>query len=346
MGDGELWDGASKQYMAEYGNPKETAVSETITPYLYEDVQQTRRTFIEMSRGCRNKCLFCQYGWLKSYRECDIADIRMCIDRAKTKSIRVFAADRFQHSAYNAIQQAMLKRGKTDTGSDVSIKFILENPEYLQFTNKIRVGVEGLSYRLRKMVGKNYDDDDIVRFCVMVANAGIRSLDWYMIYGLPTETDDDVLEFETLLDKLNAAMPEGYTIAIHWNAFTPSAQTPLQWAAPAIGEFSGLKKMFNEYRRNDKIKIYHKPKLTSYDTIVSRMLAIRATPETAKLTYNFAFKKPAMLRNKKFLFAEYERLAGAPLLGEWPTDKSLPWDKFCLYKKDLMLKLYNKALKS
>lgn len=346
MGDGELWDGTSETYMAERGNPKERATAKLISPYLYEDVQQTRRTFIEMSRGCKNKCLFCQYGWLKPYRECDIADIKMCIDRAKTKSIRVFAADRFQHSSYKEIRQAMIKRGKTDTGSDISIRWILKHPEYLQYTKKVRIGVEGLSFRLRKMVGKNYNDDDIVRFCTMVADAGIKSLDWYMIYGLPTETDDDVVEFETLLDKLNSAMPNGYTIAIHWNAFTPSAQTPLQWAAPAVGEFSGLRKMFSEYRRNDRIKIYHKPKLTSYDTIVGRMLAIRSTSETAKLVFNFANKRLEMLRKKGFLLAEYERLVGAPLMGEWPIEKSLPWDEYCVYDKDLMLRLYYKVVRS
>jgi len=345
LGDGEIWDGKSLDFIAEAGNPKKRSIAKDISPYLYEDVQQSRRTFVEISRGCKNKCLFCQYGWLKPYRECDYQDIAMNIDRAKTKSIRVFAADRFQHSSYNSIRALLEKRGKADTGSDVSIKFLLKHPEYLKYTNKIRVGIEGLSYRLRKMVGKDYDDSEVIRFCTLVADAGIKSLDWYMIYGLPTETEGEVEDFKKLLMDLNREMPHGYTVAIHWNAFTPSAQTPFQWARPATGDFPALTEMLNHFHDNDRIKIYHKPKMTGFNTLLKRMLAIRATEATAKLAFNFAHKMPQFLRAPDFVLSEYKKATGQGLMEEWPVDTPLPWDRYCLYERDAMLKLYQKAIK-
>jgi hypothetical protein len=344
MGDGEGWDGKDQQFIASADESRRRAIYKNISPQLYEDTQQNRRTFVEISRGCKNRCLFCQYGWLKPYRECDFKDIAMNIDRAKTKSVRVFAADRFQHSAYHSIRSLLEKRGKADTGSDVSIRFLLRHPEFLQYTNKIRIGIEGLSYRLRAMVGKKYTNDDVVRFCLLVSDAGIKSLDWYMIYGLPTETDEDVEEFKELMMSLNAQMPAGYTIAIHWNAFTPSAQTPFQWAKPATGDFPALREMLNHFHGNDRIKIYHKPKMTGFSTLLKRMLAIRSTEETAKLTFNFALKMPQFLKAPTFLLSEYRRIVGVDLMGEWPEEKPLPWDRYCIYDKDIMLKLYKKAI--
>jgi hypothetical protein len=344
LGDGDGWDGRDDSFIAVKGSPRKRSIAPHISPYLYEDLQQSRRSFVEISRGCKNKCLFCQYGWLKPYRECDYQDIAMNIDRARTKSVRVFAADRFQHSAYNSIRGLMEKRGKADTGSDVSIKFLLKHPEYLKYTNKVRVGIEGLSYRLRKMVGKDYDDSEVVRFCTLVADAGIKSLDWYMIYGLPTETERDVEHFKKLLIDLNREMPQGYTIAIHWNAFTPSAQTPFQWARPATGSFPALREMLTHFHDNDRIKIYHKPKMTGFDTLLKRMFAIRSTEATAKLAFNFANKMPDFLRHPDFLLSEYRRATGADLMDEWPTEKQMPWDDYCLYERDVMLKLYRKVV--
>jgi radical SAM superfamily enzyme YgiQ (UPF0313 family) len=343
LGDGELWDGKSDQFIVSGTEPKKRAIAKHISPYLYEDLQQSRRTFVEISRGCKNKCMFCQYGWLKPYRECDYEDIIQNINRAKTKSIRIFAADRFQHSCYLKIRHSLDKAGKADTGSDVSIRFLLKHPDFLQFTNKVRIGIEGLSFRLRRMVGKPYTNDDIVRFCQLVADAGIKSLDWYMIYGLPTETDDDVDEFRNLILSLNVAMPIGYTIAIHWNAFTPSAQTPFQWEAPASGPFAKLTELLTKDHSNDKIKIYHKPKFTSEATLLKRMLCIRATDGTAKLAFNVA-KNHKLLLNREFILSEYKKQVGLDLMEKWPAEVPLPWDRYCIYDKNTMLKARNKRI--
>jgi hypothetical protein len=342
MGEGEKFNGTLEGVnFAKRGEPKEKAVADTVVPLPYEDVQTTRRSFCEISRGCRNKCLFCQYGWLKPYREANLTDIIHVCKRASTKSIRVFAADRFAHSNYFTIRQELKSIGKNDTGSDVSMRFMFKNPQYLQFTNKIRVGIEGCSERLRRLVGKPFTDEKIVEFCKMIVDAGIKSLDWYMIYGLPTETKEDHVQFRELLKKLDAELPTGYVIAIHWNAFTPSAQTPFQWAAPAqVPEnYPELAKMFN-LRENHNIKIYHKPRFTGEWTLIRRMLAIRANEGLAKLIYNFAFGEAKFKKNPKTFLRLCEKEAGYDIMQEWPVDRPFPWDEYCLYRKDLMLRLW------
>ena len=341
LGDGELWDGTlDSPYLItkEIDTPQERATTKNILPFLYEDLQTTRRAFVEISRGCKNKCAFCQYGWLKPYRECNIVDIAEIINRVKTKSVRCFAADRFQHSHYLQIRKLLEKRGKCDTGSDVSIKFILKHSEYLEFTNKVRIGIEGLSYRLRKMVGKPFTENDLFSFCGQVASAGIKCLDFYMIYGLPTEGPDDVEEFKCFLLGLEKVMPAGYNIAIHWNAFTPSAQTPFQWEAPAGDKYSALYDMLYNGHRSLTLTIYHKPKMTSIRTIIRRVLAIRSDEKTAKLVFNYAYNKSKFEKVPEFILREYKKATGLALLGEWPVDIDMPWDRYCIYQRDKMLK--------
>jgi radical SAM superfamily enzyme YgiQ (UPF0313 family) len=312
--------------------------------FPYEDVQTTRRAFVEISRGCKNKCLFCQYGWLKEYREADIVDIEQAIKTCKTKTIRAFAADRFQHSKYQEIRKILDKKGKCDSGSDVSIRFLLDNPGYLKMTNKVRVGVEGLSQRLRRMILKPYSNEDIVRFCLAVADAGIKCLDWYMIYGLPTENESDVPEFLELMAELDARMPAGYVIAIHWNAFTPSAQTPFQWCAPAPHRPAYMDRVFS-WGGNSRIKFYSKPKYTSVWTLKRRMLSLRSSPETAQLSFNFAMKESVFKKTPGLVDSLYKKASGVDLLGSWPTEKPLPWDDYCIYQRESMLKCYEVAMK-
>lgn len=343
MGDGELFDGSLDNPYIAVNTPRAKAVSKHIAPTAYFDAQSNYRSFCEISRGCKNKCMFCQYTWLKPYREASLTDIEIVCRKAKTKSIRVFAADRFAHTRYPAIRALLQSIGKNDTGSDVSMRLVFKNPEYLQYTNKVRVGIEGCSERLRKLVGKPFSDDNIAQFCKMVADAGIKTLDWYMIYGLPTETGDDRLQFIELLKKVDAVMPEGYALAIHWNAFTPNAQTPFQWAAPAQGPecYPELTALFDNRDITPRMKVYHKPRLTSMWTITRRILAIRGDERLKNLIYTFATKESAFKKKPREFFRLVEREAGRDMFGEWPVDTPMPWDRHCIYRKDLMLKLWN-----
>lgn len=343
LGDGEEWDGSwEHRFIVEKENPlsKDIARTVNILPIAFEDVQMTRRAFCEIARGCRNRCLFCQYGWMKPYREADIADIRQIILRAKTKSIRAFSADRFQHSHYPQIRVLLEKKGAADTGSDVSLPWTLKHPEFLAYTKKVRTGIEGMSERLRFLVGKHYTDDDVIEFCVRVAEAGIKCLDWYMIYGLPTETAGDVEAFRKLLLRLDKVMPEGYTLAIHWNAFTPSAQTPFQWDESAYGyDTEPMQRLLFTRKDNQRITLMHKPKFTSDATLLKRMLAIRGFQENRDLIFTLAKHPRYFKTHRASILKEYTAQTGLDLIGKWPEDTVFPWDKWVNYPRDKMWKV-------
>jgi len=340
IGDGECWDG-----LIEHGSiilpgtktaPVVWATSPNIFPISYQDVQTSKRDFCEISRGCKNKCRFCQYGWTKQYREAPLMDIVEVLLRAKTKTIRLFAADRFQHTNYKHIRSWMDSHGKTDSGSDVSMRFLLKHKEYLQFTKKVRIGIEGVSERLRRAVGKPATEEEIVEFVKLVVGAGIKSIDWYMIYGLPGERREDYLEWGELIKRLSATV-KNVTIAVHWNLFTPSAQTPLQWEG-VCDDYDSDWRLDIMRNKTAGLTIMHKPyPLASKHTAIKRMLSIRSTRETHKLVYDFAIHESQWKKRHNLLLAEYKNITGVDLLSSWPTSKKLPWDDYVIYPRDKCL---------
>ena len=195
------------------------------------------------------------------------------------------------------------------------------------------------------MVLKKNTDDDIVKFCKLVADAGIKSLDWYMIYGLPTENEEDIRLFAKLLKKVDSVMPSGYVIAIHWNAFTPSSMTPLQWARPAwnykyIEEMDRL--IFSLEQKN--IRLMHKPRLTGNTTILRRMLAIRGSEANRDLIYTMSQRPGKFKSEQAGILKKYKDDTGVDLMGEWPIEHPLPWDMYVEYDKRRMLRLYKKKI--
>jgi hypothetical protein len=344
LGDGDFWDGESKEHVvAKTDDAKAICVAPSLRPIRFEDVQQNRRTFCEMSRGCKNRCLFCQYGWVKPYRESDIADIMAIIDRAETKSVRMFAADRFQHSHYPAIRAYLDKRGKCDTGSDVSARFVAKNPQYLAFTNKVRVGIEGMSERLRRGVNKPMSDDEIIEFVGRVVAAGIKSLDFYMIYGLPGEGESDWLAFTGLLERIERSLSKSYTLAIHWNAFTPASMTPMQWSASAFGYPKKMEAAVMSAQGFKHLKIMHKPRLTGDATLNKRMLAIRGSDATHDLMIACA-KNQTLFGQSDWLQDKFREASGFDLHGELPFDAVLPWDKYVKYDKEPLVNAWQRSM--
>jgi radical SAM superfamily enzyme YgiQ (UPF0313 family) len=344
LGDGELYDGSEDNaFLAADSGPRMRAIAPSVIPFPYEDVQQTRRSFCEISRGCKHRCLFCQYGWLKPYREADITDIEEVVRRVRTKSVRVFAADRFNHSRYPEIRARLKRIGKCDTGSDITIQEILAHPEWLAYTRKVRVGVEGQSEQLRRQIGKPYTNDDIVRFCALVSEAGIASLDWYMIYGLPGETDADTNAFDDLLRSVDAALPVGFNLAIHFNAFQPNAQTPYQWAAAAGEASESIKALLVGARRpNTRIKLTFRPwQTTARWTMLKRLLAVRAPACLRNEVFALATNE-ARIKRGSMIERRFHDAAGYDLLGIAPIDTVFPWDATCLYERETMQRIWGK----
>ncbi len=100
----------------------------------------------------------------------------------------------------------------------------------------IAIAPEAGSERLRKVINKGVNEEDVLRAADLVFGAGIPNLKLYFIIGLPTETQDDMEEIIRLAGKirevqLRHARPAGRIgrITLSVNSFVPKPFTPFQW---------------------------------------------------------------------------------------------------------------------
>jgi len=100
---------------------------------------------------------------------------------------------------------------------------------------------EGGSERIRKVINKMVTEKDLIRTVVTAYTHGWRQVKLYFMCGLPTETDDDVVQIARLAHEVIKAGREATgsrdircTVSI--GAFVPKPHTPFQWAAMATPE--------------------------------------------------------------------------------------------------------------
>jgi len=90
----------------------------------------------------------------------------------------------------------------------------------------VRVGVEGVSERLRRAVGKPIKNQELVDWTIELNNRGVQ-VRWFMIAGLPFETADDWLELRECVKAYSLAHTRG-TLQISFTAYVPEPSTPIK----------------------------------------------------------------------------------------------------------------------
>jgi radical SAM superfamily enzyme YgiQ (UPF0313 family) len=95
---------------------------------------------------------------------------------------------------------------------------------------------EGGSERIRRVINKMVSEEDLIRTVSAAFAQGWRQVKLYFMCGLPTETDDDVVQIAGMAHRVIKAGREASgrtdircTISI--GAFVPKPHTPFQWAA-------------------------------------------------------------------------------------------------------------------
>jgi len=100
---------------------------------------------------------------------------------------------------------------------------------------------EGGSERLRRVINKMVSKEDLIRTVSTAYANGWRQVKLYFMCGLPTETDEDVVEIaEMAHDVIRAGRAasgsKDIRCTVSIGGFVPKPHTPFQWAAQADAE--------------------------------------------------------------------------------------------------------------
>jgi len=180
---------------------------------------------IEIARGCKFACRFCGVTWWKPYRELGLDGVREAIRNTSVSRVSLFAPEPTIHSHDDRITVLAHNYGKVRVDSDVRLDRVLKRDDSVP-----RVGIEGISERLRRLVGKPYRNEQIVDAVRGLITSGRRGMFWYIILDLPGESEDDWMEFKTLLERVGSLDgAERFVLKPSPSVFMPAPHTPMQY---------------------------------------------------------------------------------------------------------------------
>lgn len=198
-----------------------------LKPFCHETNSIAR---IEVGRGCRWACSFCAVSHLKRYRELPLEGVRSALASTRLRRVSLFAPEPTVHSQDKKISVLCHNAGKTRVDSDVRLDRL-----ELRKDSVPRVGIEGLSERLRKSIHKPYSDAKILDAVRQAIDDGRKGMFWYIILDLPSEADDDWSEFGNLLRRVGEIPgADKFVLKPSPSVFlptphTPLADTPIHW---------------------------------------------------------------------------------------------------------------------
>ena len=207
------------------------------------------RMSVEIFRGCTRGCRFCQAGMItRPVRERSIAGIgdmvKAGLEATGYEEVGLLSLSSADHSEIAEVAKDLADRYEgTQTG--LSLPSTRVDAFNVDLANELtrngrRSGLtfapEGGSERIRKVINKMVTEEDLIRTVTTAYANGWRQVKLYFMCGLPTETDEDVLQIAEVAKRVIEAGREASgmkdircTVSI--GGFVPKPHTPFQWAA-------------------------------------------------------------------------------------------------------------------
>ncbi|MCX7634797.1 MAG: radical SAM protein [Syntrophales bacterium] len=197
---------------------------------------------LEINRGCPRRCRFCAAGHLyhpPRFRR--RAAVEAAVEKARPRYQRIGLVGT---AASDHPELVPLCRSIIATGGEIAIGSLRVNRIDEELVGLLAAGgVETLalapeagSQRLRDLIRKGVDEEEIMTMGRVLLAAGISSVRLYFMVGLPTETDDDIAAIINLTERVSRLEGKsgGETrrfrrVLVSVNPFIPKAGTPMQW---------------------------------------------------------------------------------------------------------------------
>ena len=327
------------------------------------------RMSVEIARGCTEGCRFCQAGMIyRPVRERDPEEIvdtlLSAIEKGGYDEAAITALSTADYSCISPLVKTLmdeLRARKVSLGISSLRAYGLSETTLDDIASVKATGLtfapEAGTQRMRDVINKNVDEDDIYATCHRVFEKGWKKIKLYFILGLPTEEDEDIVgiaEMGRQAREIGLEYRRNVQITVSVSSHVPKPHTPFQWARMDTLEeierkqsilYRHSKQWRFVFRRHD-MKVSHLEGIIARGDIRVGWLLERAWRLGARFDgWDEKLDWEAWMQAVE----EFEERYGVDrrlYLDTIPVDARLPWDHIHVGLEDgFLLKEYRKALK-
>lgn len=204
------------------------------------------RLNIEIARGCKRGCRFCQAGFIhRPYRERSPKLVQEILQTSlKQTGYEELSLLSLSAGDYSCIQPLLSYLMDRMESKKVAVSFPSLRIESIvgQLAEEVKrvrktgftIAPEAGTERLRRVINKEMDEDILFKGLTDLFSKGWNTIKLYFMMGLPTETEEDLKAILKLVQKISS-LGERKRIRPHINisisTFVPKPHTPFQWEA-------------------------------------------------------------------------------------------------------------------
>lgn len=207
------------------------------------------RMSVEIFRGCTRGCRFCQAGMItRPVRERSLQGIGQMVEQGLAKTgyeeVGLLSLSSADHTEIGPLTKQLADRYE-ESKTSLSLPSTRVDAFNIDLANELsrngrRSGLtfapEGGSERIRRVINKMVSEDDLVATVAAAFSNGWRQVKLYFMCGLPTETDEDVVQIADLAKRVietgrQVSGRKDVRCTVSIGGFVPKPHTPFQWAA-------------------------------------------------------------------------------------------------------------------
>ncbi len=287
---------------------------------------------IEVVRSCPEMCRFCLASYLTlPFRTASLENSLIpAIERGLkvTNRIGLLGASVTQHPEFEKLLDYISQPQYDDIR--LNIASVRTNTVTVQLaqtlakrdTKSLTIAVESGSSRLRQIINKKLENDEIIQAAINAKAGGLTHLKLYGMVGIPGEEPEDLDATVAMMNDIKKATA-GLRLTLSCSTFVPKSHTPFQW----LGVNRQAQKRLQFLQKQLQSRgIDFRPESYNW-SLVQALLSRgdRRLSQLLQLTRNFGNSLGSFKRAFKQLQGKLPEL-DFYIHSHWSTQQVLPWN--------------------